>query len=271
MNRNLSIIYKMTGQATYTFEKPANWMTLLLYQKIIYSHPFVIKYYQKYMDKLYAKKFVKEICGDKIHVARLVRVLCDYTDVRHDDLNENYMIKSNLNSGNNINIISTEKMTETDVKHKLELFNKRNVHTIQQQFFIEEKIECKYTGKSGNALTFIFRCIHGIPYTFTIRNKNIDQNTHYLIDSDCNLTLISMNYKDTNQIIYKNCIIPEKENIKKMYDLAGLLAKPFEFVRMDFYIEKNDDIYFSEYTFFPATGKKNFSIDIETMLGCKWT
>ena len=52
MNRNLSIIYKMTDQATYTFEKPANWMTLLLYQKIIYSHPFVIKYYQKYMDKV---------------------------------------------------------------------------------------------------------------------------------------------------------------------------------------------------------------------------
>jgi hypothetical protein len=256
--------------SVYTFEKPDNWPSLLLYQKITYSFPFVAKYYQKYMDKLKAKLFVKRFCGNKIHVAKVVRILRDENDVTAADINNNYIIKSNFNSGYNVNILPGENITVNSIKQKLEEFTKYNMAPQKQTFFIEEKIDCKYENKNGNAITFIFRCIHSVPYTFSIRNKDLDLQIHYLIDHNCNIKLIDMDYDLTRQQKYTNAVIPDKVNLKKMYHLASILAKPFEFVRMDFYIAKNNDIYFSEYTFFPASGKLNFSNEIEQVLGKKW-
>ena len=84
------------------------------------------------------------------------------------------------------------------------------------------------------------------------------------------LTPIEMNYALTKQKPFINAIIPEHENMKKMYQLASMLSKQFEFVRIDFYIGKNNEIYFSEYTFFPFGCNMNFSEEAEKILGNKW-
>jgi hypothetical protein len=56
-----------------------------------------------------------------------------------------------------------------------------------------------------------------------------------------------------------------------MYDIACLLSKQFEFVRIDLYIDKNDKIYLNEYTFTPLQGKMDYPLDIEMDLGKLWT
>jgi len=45
--------------------KPSNWMQLAMNQKIRYYGQYMNKHYAKYVDKLQAKKFVKEVCGRK--------------------------------------------------------------------------------------------------------------------------------------------------------------------------------------------------------------
>jgi len=40
---------------------------------------------------------------------------------------------------------------------------------------------------------------------------------------------------------------------------------------MDFYINNEDKIYFSEYTFTPSNGVKVLSHDLEFILGKNWT
>ena len=56
-----------------------------------------------------------------------------------------------------------------------------------------------------------------------------------------------------------------------MLENAKILSNRFEFVRIDYYIDKNHDIYFSEFTFTPAGGNITFDPKIEFELGKTWT
>jgi len=55
--------------------KPENWMELPMFKKIYYYGKQLTKEYAEYVDKLQAKRKVKEICGDDIQVAKVLRVL----------------------------------------------------------------------------------------------------------------------------------------------------------------------------------------------------
>ena len=52
--------------------------------------------------------------------------------------------------------------------------------------------------------------------------------------------------------------------------ISKILSKEFEFVRVDFYLDKNDNIYFSEFTFTPAAGEQVFPTELEIELSKKW-
>lgn len=61
--------------------------------------------------------------------------------------------------------------------------------------------------------------------------------------------------------------IEKPDCIEKMFDIAENLAKPFPFVRVDFYIS-NNKIYFGELTFTPAGGLDvDYPEDVDRMLG----
>ena len=53
-------------------------------------------------------------------------------------------------------------------------------------------------------------------------------------------------------------------------NISTILSAPFEFVRMDFYIDIEDKIYLSEYTFTPAAGFQYYSCKVEKELGKIW-
>ena len=55
-----------------------------------------------------------------------------------------------------------------------------------------------------------------------------------------------------------------------MLNNARILSNRFEFVRIDYYIDNNNDIYFSEFTFSPAGGNQTFDIDIEEDMAKEW-
>ena len=81
-------------------------------------------------------------------------------------------------------------------------------------------------------------------------------------------------YFEDFRVIEKNIDIDisfSKDKIIKMLALAEKLSAPFEFVRIDFYLSKSGDIYFSEYTFTPAGGAILYSDEIENELGALWT
>jgi hypothetical protein len=239
----------------YSFPKPANWSSLALFEKIQIYKTHLDKRFAPFVDKLHVKESVKGIC----EVAKLIRILDSPDDIYQEDLQTDWIIKATHGSGWNIPITSTTTLEE--VKKKLHSWNKiyigsdeKHYQFIKPRFFIEEKIEDAYVGKTGQAVVFMFRCIHG--KVVTIGVKKGDEQNMYWIDGRCIAKAFPF-------------VIPF-HRIEEMKTIAEKLAKPFEFVRMDFYLGVKGDIYLSEYTFSPAGGQPIYPRPIEKELGALW-
>jgi hypothetical protein len=79
---------------------------------------------------------------------------------------------------------------------------------------------------------------------------------------------LSWNLLETPEIKFT---IEKPVHLDKMIAFATSMSKQFEFVRMDFYVDIHDDIYFSEYTFTPNAGMRIDSNIIEIESSKYWT
>jgi hypothetical protein len=245
--------------------KPSNWKTLMFFEKIKYYGVCLNQHYSKYVDKINAKGIVQEICGENVKVAKILKILKHPHDICLNELADECIIKSSHGSSWNIPIkkrnINYTNMLE--IRKKLNSWNRvystneKQYMFIKPRFFIEETIDDKYYGKTGNALVYMVRCIHGKAITISPYLKNEKKISNY----DINWNLICK-----NELPH----IEKPKNIEKMINCAELLSKPFEFVRIDFYIDKNDDLYFSEYTFTPNAGEMVFTKELEKILANSW-
>lgn len=244
-----------------TIKKPENWMDLPMFKKIAYYGTQLTKDYAEYVDKLEAKIKVKEICGDDINVAKVIRILDSYDDIVGDDLNKKYIIKSSHGSGWNINV--DESTTLDDVIKKLKSWNitynssrERQYAFIKPRFFIEEKICDSILGYTGYALVYMIRCVHSIPISIGVKYKK-NQNSY-----DINWNLVMMPKIEFT--------ISKPRCLQKLLKICKVMSSNFEFVRLDFYIGPNDTIYFSEFTFTPSGGFQVFDIETEMNQGLMW-
>jgi hypothetical protein len=264
----------------FSFNKPKNWSELPLFEKIAFTRKRFTANFAPYVDKLEAKKIVKEVCGDKIHIPKVVRILENCEDISQKDINPEHMIKSAHGSGYNINFYRDMRKNDINViREKLKENNKKynpgyetQYKYLEPKFFIEEKVDDKQFGKNGNAITYMLRCFHGVPATITFLDKKLNQQDHYLFNNDKTITKVDIDYSffEKQKPISFKLDMPNQTMINRMYELASMLSKPFEFVRIDFYIGKGDKIYFSEYTFTPGAGAQNYPMDIEMKLGKLW-
>lgn len=250
-----------TDKSLFTFNKPETWNYMPLFEKISYYKNTLHEHYAPYVDKLIAKRIVKDLCGDKIHVANVVRVLSGPDDISESDLNTDHIIKAVHGSGWNINI--KDSTTIEECKNKLHKWNviytgdstgEPQYKYIKPGFFIEEKVNDKNTGKTGEADVYMFRCVRGEPITIGVKRGDI-QNSYTI---------------KWEQFGKKMLEIERPAEIDKMIELARILSEPFEFVRIDFYLSADSEIYFSEFTFSPAGGNPVYSMNIEKHLGSLW-
>ncbi len=244
--------------------KPPNWNSYALYQKIQYYGTNLNKHYSKYVDKIEAKKVIKDICGDDIKTAKVLKILDNPYDIKNNDLIENTIIKSTHGSGWNIIIKNNTNININNICNKLNSWNKiysfkeKQYTFLKPGFFIEDIIDDKYYGKNGNAVVYMVRCINGKAISVSTYLKHLEKTSVYDINWN---------------IIYKNELpnIQKPVHFDKIIKYAELLSAPFEFVRIDFHIDKNADIYFSEFTFTPKAGMISFSYELEKKLGEIWT
>ena len=239
---------------SFSFIKPINWKNLPMYKKIQHYSTQLDGRFAPYVDKIEAKKIVKNICGDDISVAPIIRILDSPVDFSESDINANNMVKTSHGSGWNINMNSATNVD--NVKFMLQRWNRaysiteRQYTYIKPRFFIEEKVN----GPTGNADVYMFRCIHGQPVSIGLKRGNI-QNSY------------DINWNPVAVVQIKN--VEKPVHLDNMLSLAVRLSSPFEFVRIDFYYVEGV-IYFSEYTFTPAAGAQVFPMNIEEELGAMW-
>jgi hypothetical protein len=242
-----------------TIKKPPGWDKLPLYRKIKYYSRQLDSNYSIYVDKLSAKEIVKKETLGNIKTAETVKILKSFDDITVDDICENYILKASHGSGWNIDLKETTDISE--IISKLHSWNKtystdekQYIH-IEPRFFIEKKLTDLYLGKTGNAIVYMVRCIYGNPVSIGVKDSKF--NYLYTIDWK-SLLSISSSYEQ-----------PKCLDLMLMY--SRVLSRRFEFVRLDFYICENNEIYFSEFTFTPAGGSMVFPLPLERIFGELWT
>jgi hypothetical protein len=250
----------------FTFIRPPDWDFLPLSKKIQHYMIQLDKSHSYYVDKLCAKKIVKNMVGNEIEIPKTVRVLKDYTDIKQSDINSNYIIKASHGSSWNYNIEDGKIYNINEIILKLSSWNcpfngdiEKQYKYINPTFYIEEKIICRYKGNDGNAYAWCFYCIHNKVCHINVIDKSLDYINRY--DLNWNILDIPLNG------LFE---VEKPKELNHMIKMAEKLSKPFEFVRIDFYIGNDDKIYFSEYTFSPCMGF-NIYEDYDYELGQYWT
>lgn len=261
-----------------TFNKPSNWNKLPLYTKIKYYSTILNQDYSIYVDKIEAKKIVTELTNGQIKVAKIIKELKDINDISQEDIDHKYLLKASHGCKWNLDFYKTSNLN--DIKDFLITYNKiylnheKQYQYIRPRFFIEEKIYDSILGLTGHAIVYMFRCIYGNPVSIGVKiqvgNKKINgkcdvEEVNFLYDTNWNI--IDQKSMDPK---YKTIKIPKPIKLDSMIDNAKILSNRFEFVRIDYYIDKNHDIYFSEFTFSPNGGNQTFDTEIEYEMSKTW-
>lgn len=245
----------------FKLKKPADWAKLPCYQKLKYYGSKLTKDYAEYVDKISAKDIVIRDCPN-VKVPQIVRILAGPDDITEQDLLSGHILKSA--HGCKWNIVLNPTLKIDKIKQKLQQWNRLYSNTelqytyLKPRFFIEEIIEDKYTGKSGNAMTFMIRCFHGKPYSVGVLDYSGITKCQNIYSKDFVL-LEPAKFKFEKPSMWD-----------EMMSSAAKLSEPFEFVRIDFYLTTNNEIYFSEYTFTPSNGRQVFSLGTEKKMGAQW-
>jgi len=243
----------------FHFTKPDGWSKLDFSQKISIYGKNLNSIHANYVDKLKAKNIVLE-SGAPVRVAKVVKILDSPANLLETDLDPDHIIKSshgckwNIDIKPRISLTSCRKM----IKHLMRPYrsvNEKQYHTIEPMFFIEQKIIDRILGKTGGAIVYMVRCIHGKPVSIGVKHR--EKSNHYDIDWKPLMP---------EQI---TIAISKPFDLEEMLESARILSQPFEFVRMDFYLAP-DSIYFSEFTFTPNNGKPVFTAELEKSLAALW-
>ena len=250
-------------ETSYTFPKPEAWPYLPLFEKIRYYSTILDAKYAPFVDKLEAKEKVAALCPE-VRTATVVKVLEAPSDLVAADLLQSQpcLLKATHGCGWNHILSPTDDLPT--LQTMLAEWNKpysgdeRQYTYLKPRFFIETIVDDVYTGKSGKARVFMIRCIHGKPVSVGVRagNGSNVQNSYSL-----DFTLVEK----------ARFAMEKPAQWEAMLDYATKLSAPFEFVRIDFYLATDGNVYFSEFTFTPAGGHQVFSIKREMELGLLWT
>ena len=242
-------------------------------------------------DKYNVREYVKEVLGEK-EAEKILIPLLYVTDkpenIPFDTLPEEYIVKPNHASGMSIlaeNIEKQKRYTIID-SHKTTILSgctqTRNdiikvckkwlstpygFHQLEWAYqkikrkIVIEKLLRDSSGKIPDDYKFLM--FHGKCHLITVWYDRFTDLNKALYTPEWE----SINVRaSTRQADYKK----KPENLKSMIDLAELLGKPFDFIRVDLYLV-DSRIYFGELTNYPSSGAIPFNpVSFDFELGSKW-
>lgn len=209
---------------------------------------------------------VKDVVSKKIgaeHVAECYGVWDKAKDIEWEKLPNQFVLKTNHDSGNNGVFICRDK-TKIDKEKWAKRINAslhRDTSIAGREWPYKDVKRCVFAEQyledaSGELRDYKFFCFDGeVKYLFiaTERQSGGEVKFNYF-DADFNDLGIVQHHPMSDKLITKpNCF-------EQMKALAAILSKGIPAVRVDLY-EVNDRIYFGEYTFFHHGGMVPFHPD----------
>jgi len=202
-------------------------------------------------DKYRMKEYVRSCGLEEINVP-LLGVWDDPCKIDFDALPDQFVLKTNNGCGTNIICKDKLQINEEEAKRKLhdwlqidfgKLFNELHYLKIEPCVFAE-----KYLPTDGLYQTdYKFQCINGEPYCILICADRDASGHAQLFSYNLQWERVTLLNGEEHTLGRE---FARPANLTKMIDAARILAKPFPYVRVDFY-EVAGKLYIGELTFTP--------------------
>ena len=224
-------------------------------------------------DKFAVRAWVEEKIGKEY----LIPVLGHWEsveDIDFDSLPNQFVLKINNSSGENIIVTDKSKLNIKQTKRMLKRWMKLNFAYVSfemQYAKIKPVIVAeKYMITDGmdDLPDYKFFCFDGkIFCSYTMTGYVFDHTKGNLSFFDRDYKLLPYERMDHRKVDLQP---PKPENYDKMVELAEILAEGFSHVRVDFY-NINGKIYFGEMTFSTSSGYTEYNPEeFDMILGEQW-
>lgn len=235
--------YLQTGKKL-NYKKVNNINEKMMWLSRFWQHPLKTKCADKYAVRDYIKQ-----CGLEHILIPLLKIYSSVDQINFSELPQKFAIKCNHGSG--FNIICTDK-SSFDFKQAISQlkewhntnygfrYYEKHYVTIERKIIVEELLDIE-------PWEIQVYCINGIPDFLLVCKKHLNgEYSAYSYTLDWKRIAKRIGEE---QILSEN--LPRPPKLEELIQDAITLAKPFPFIRVDFY-QKGPDYYFAEMTFTPS-------------------
>ncbi|MCZ9957393.1 ATP-grasp fold amidoligase family protein [Brachyspira hyodysenteriae] len=232
-------------------ENPKTFNEKLQWLKLYYHDPLMTKCADKYA----VREYIKETIGEE-YLIPLIGVWDRVEDIDFDSLPNQFVLKVNWGSGQNIIVKDKSTLNIEETKNKLEYWMKPTSNHYYYSYEwcyknIKPKIICeKYINENKINEAFVYRMFFfngvlnyinlDIPFHNTIKNNVKFKSLHF------NDKWEKLNIKTRDEIYQSD--IDKPYNLENIINIAKTISKPFIFVRVDLF-NIRENILFGELTF----------------------
>lgn len=243
--------YKISWSGPRTFNAKIMWL------KLNYQNPLITRC----SDKFAVKSYVDEVIGEG-HVVPTIDWWTNPDDIDFSKLPDKFALKVNWSSGFNIIVKDKSKINEAQIREKLRKWIQPSQNSYYQMFnwgykhmspviYAEEYIS--EVGDSDQVFDYKFFCYNGVCKNLFITTDRFSEKTYNWFDRDFNE--LPFTYGEAGKTPGG---VEKPKHFEEMIAYAEQLAKPFPFVRVDFY-EIGDKVLVGEMTFYSGGGILKFT------------
>lgn len=225
--------------------------------------------YTTMVDKYKVREYIRERLGEK-YLIPLLGVWNNPEEIDFDILPNQFVLKCNHNSGLGMSICKDKVLFDfAKAKKDLRRGIRENYYQKNREWpykDVPRKIIAEQYMKSdaGGLTDYKIHCFNGEPKLILVCKDRF-------LETGLTEDFFSIDWEhlDIRRPKHPNASAPIKkpEELDEMLRLAAILSKDIPFLRVDFYIVDHK-IYFSELTFYPASGFDKFVPEIwDNILG----
>ena len=250
----IKYMFKIMVGYDLDLENPKTYNEKLQWLKLYYHDPLMTKCSDKYL----AREYVKETIGEE-YLIPLIGVWNRVEDIDFDKLPNQFVLKVNWGSGQNIIVKDKTQLDIEEAKNKLRDW----MHPVSNHYYyflewpyknIEPKIICeKYIEQSdGNLFDYKIFCFHGEPKFIFFHSDRFTNHTKCVYDINWNkldvMTGVTKHYDGD---------IHKPKSLDSLLFLSKKLSSDFIHISLDFYCVDNK-IYMGEFSVYPDGGLTKF-------------
>lgn len=258
----LKLQYRIKFGRKLDLDHPTRFSEKLQWYKLYYRIPLM----KTCADKAEVRHYVAQ-CGYEDILVPLIGVYTQASEINFEKLPSKFVIKDTLGGGGNSVIICKNKkdINMDYVNNKMSQWVKSSCSYKQggrewpyegkHRIIVENYLET--TNPNVEMVEYKFFCFYGEPkLLYVIANRIIGQDACLGIFTP-DFEQLDIYRNDERRLTQK---MEKPKQYEKMLEIAKSLSKPFPEVRIDLYYI-NENIYFSEMTFFDGSGYVSFTPD----------